>query len=115
MLAWLKATFKIGDPAKDHRRSNGWPRVERHHLKLFPWCAWCGTRSMLQVHHVIPFHVDRTLELEESNLLTLCMSDLKCHLKEGHDGNWHRWNPDIRAKAAKHLEWELKEQGLVMP
>lgn len=80
-------------------RSGKWRRVEKAHLKAFPACAACGTRERLQVHHVRPLHEAPELELEPSNLLTLCMGPREDHLVLGHLGNWRESNPRVREDA----------------
>lgn len=85
-------------------RSSEWPKVRREHLKMFPKCAVCDGRSKVEVHHIVPFHVDRSLELNPSNLITLCESKkhgINCHLFVGHLGNYSKAsrNPVILAKA----------------
>lgn len=75
-------------------RSSEWPTVRRRFLKLNPTCAACGQSDCPEVHHVIPFHVDRSLELEFQNLITLCGSD--CHYIFGHLKDWRSWNPNVR-------------------
>lgn len=84
-------------------RSGAWPRVRAEHLERVPACEACGTRKALQVHHVKPFHEYPELELEPSNLMTLCPW---CHLHHGHDRdgfwgkqyepNWSTVNPNVR-------------------
>lgn len=79
-------------------RSPQWPRVRAQHLRMQPICQACGTRDKLQVHHVKPFHVDPALELDPSNLLTLCEKPSHdCHFTWGHFHDWSRWNPNVRS------------------
>ena len=60
----------------------------------------CGSTKDLQVHHMLPFVDDPTKELDDSNLITLCESSgIECHLKHGHLGNWHQYNPRIQSLA----------------
>lgn len=78
-------------------RSRHWPKVRRIHLGLFPSCMNCGKKrkkSLMQVHHIVPFSVDPTKELHNSNLLTLC-SNPRCHLDKGHFGYWRSWNVNV--------------------
>ena len=80
-------------------RSPEWPRVEKEHLRGEPTCQWCGGTEMLQVHHMKPFHLHPELELDDSNLITLCEEPGRdCHLKDGHLDNWRDFNPDIRSQ-----------------
>ncbi|NBP02437.1 MAG: HNH endonuclease [Proteobacteria bacterium] len=101
LLNFTKDIIK-GKPAA--LRSNKWPEVRKAHLLSQPTCAACGRYSNLQVHHIQPFHIHRELELEPTNLITLCeSSNTKCHLEIGHLGNWHNFNPNVITDAASHL------------
>jgi hypothetical protein len=77
-------------------RSPQWPRVRREHLAKEPRCRWCGGSVAPEVHHIIPFHLDRSRELDPTNLITLCEAGTECHLDRGHFGNWKRFNLFIR-------------------
>jgi 5-methylcytosine-specific restriction endonuclease McrA len=78
-------------------RSSEWHSVEKAHLKVQPFCAACGSNNRLQVHHKEPFHLDPALELDPTNLITLCMDTNECHLKLGHGDNFKAYNPNIVA------------------
>lgn len=88
------------------KRSGQWPTVRKHYLAVHPTCEACGARTDLNVHHVMPFHLDPSKELDPANLITLCRG---CHLRIGHacdsDGrvNWSCSNPNVREDARKHL------------
>lgn len=83
-------------------RSPKWHSVKVAHLKKEPACQFCGGIDHPEVHHVKPFHLDRTKELSDSNLITLCEAPGKmCHLKVGHAGNWKSYNPNVREDCAK--------------
>lgn len=86
------------------RRSGRWPTVRKHFLEQHPTCAACNCKDELEIHHIVPFHINSSLELEESNLITLCEGKNRCHLKIGHHGNWSYVNPNVREEAAKILE-----------
>jgi len=58
---------------------------------------------MLQVHHVVPFSIAAGLELDPTNLLTLCMGEFDCHLKLGHGGSFRYYNPHVREIAAEFM------------
>lgn len=90
-------------------RSGKWPSVRAEYLKLHPTCEACGTDKDLNVHHIHPFHEHPELELQMSNLITLCREH---HLTLGHDPdgpdgpmprNWSASNPHVRRDAAKML------------
>jgi len=85
------------------RRSSQWPKVRKLFLKVNPICAVCGENKKLEVHHIIPFHVDPTLELDLDNLITLCESKKKgsnCHLLFGHHGDYKKFNKDVKKDAS---------------
>lgn len=88
------------DPrALGHPRSPHWHAVEEAHLRLEPFCKYCGGTASLQVHHVLPFHLDPSRELDPTNLITLCENSqlgVECHLHIGHLGNWKTFNPHVR-------------------
>jgi len=89
-------------------RSPHWPKVRADYLKLHPVCELCGGKDTLTVHHVRPFHLHPDLELDPSNLITLCEAKkdgVNCHLFAGHLGNFRSFNKDVRADAA---EWSAK-------
>ena len=94
-------------------RSSHWETVRKRHLKAFPTCAACGCDQHLQVHHIKPFHLHPELELEESNLITLCegKGEHQCHLNIGHLGNFKRENPDVVKDAEEFLK-RIKENAL---
>jgi 5-methylcytosine-specific restriction enzyme A len=77
-------------------RSPNWPEVRRIHLEKEPWCRVCASMKDLEVHHIKPVHYNPELELEPSNLITLCESiGVNCHFVHGHLGNWKYYNMDI--------------------
>ena len=73
-------------------RSPEWKEVRKLHLDREPNCRACGKHTGLEVHHITPVHIDKTLELEPSNLITLCE---KCHLIFGHLYNYKSWNKQV--------------------
>jgi hypothetical protein len=78
-------------------RSGKWAAARAKHVKEEGNCAWCHTKYCLEVHHIHPFHERPDLELEDSNLVTLCeLIGRNCHFKKGHFGNWKKCNPLIR-------------------
>lgn len=94
------------------KRSNKWPGVRKNHLKLNPQCAACGDTAKLEVHHIKPFHEHPELELEPSNLITLCESKsygIICHLLIGHNGSYSRINPNV-IEDSKHWYVKLTSQ-----
>jgi 5-methylcytosine-specific restriction endonuclease McrA len=80
------------------KRSGKWPKVRAEHLKNNPTCAVCGGNKHLEVHHKKPFHLNRDLELDPSNLITLCENQndgVNCHLLFGHLGSFKSFNENV--------------------
>ena len=67
-----------------------WRRVRNDYYRLYPRCAACGYDKQIQVHHIVPWHVDESLRYDMSNLVSLCQP---CHFRYGHFCNWRSWNP----------------------
>lgn len=94
-------------------RSPLWPSVEHAFKKKHPTCAACGQKGrllwrQLDVHHIIPFHIEPRLELDTTNLITLCRGLGRNHKDQhhftiGHLGNWSYANPYVRHDAARLL------------
>lgn len=84
-------------------RSSGWRKVRKEFIAKNPACAACGGKMLLQVHHVIPFHIDPALELDASNLITLCMWKNNCHSNIGHGDDWKCYNPNVREDCERAL------------
>lgn len=87
-------------------RSLHWPKVWSEHLRLNPTCIFCGGSRKLEVHHILPFHLHPELELDPSNLATLCEEDkggINCHLHAGHLGSFKSYNADLLTDAAYWL------------
>lgn len=105
MLKRLTDVIQGKAPA-GHKRSSKWPSVRKAHLVENSTCALCGGTKKLEVHHIVPFAVDSTLELDPGNLITLCESKsfgVTCHRFAGHLGSYRKANPDVRADAAYWL------------
>jgi hypothetical protein len=86
-------------------RSGKWPALRKRFLEEHPACAVCGTKKNLEVHHVVPFNIDRSKELDEKNLIVLC--DERCHLLFGHLMFFGSYNSHVREDAktwAKKIE-----------
>lgn len=87
------------------QRSPKWRAAARRFLSVDPFCACCGGRVGVQVHHRWPFHdcvlAGRPdLELDAHNFIALCETDDddrtdNCHLYLGHLGDWRSYNPDV--------------------
>ena len=90
-----------GKAPKGARRSPQWREVRQRHLEKEPYCQFCGSDTKLEVHHILPFHLFPSEELEPSNLVTLCRGSgrhgLKsCHRAFGHLGDWKNFNLTVR-------------------
>lgn len=88
------------------KRSSKWPALRKSFLEENSSCAACGGTNHLEVHHIEPFHENPALELDPSNLITLCdkLGKDNCHLEIGHLGNFKNKNPNVREDAARALE-----------
>lgn len=90
-------------PRDPTARSPRWPHARRMHLLEQPTCQWCGGVALLEVHHILPFHLSPERELDDLNLITLCEAPgLNCHLIYGHHGDWHSFNVNITSQVASH-------------
>jgi hypothetical protein len=94
-----------------HKRSPEWSRVEKEHLLREPACVACGYQGKgVQVHHVKPFHLHPQLELDPSNLITLCeVQGRDHHLLLGHLDEWESYNVHIR-EDVKHFHRKTADQ-----
>lgn len=107
MLALLRklsdvARAYVDTPVKnDEGRSPFWPKLRAEHLKGQPACRACGCKDHLEVHHLLPVHLHPELEMDPSNLITLCEKPSRnCHLNVGHAGDWKSYCPDAVQIAA---------------
>ena len=85
-----------GEPRSPH-----WPKVRAAFLATHKTCAVCGANHDLEIHHCLPFHTHPELELEDSNLITLCRPH---HQLIGHLMEWKSWNADVRDDASALLK-----------
>ena len=100
-------TYKIQASKPKLARSVTWSTVRRHHLQKQPECQACGSKQKLEVHHIIPTHVDKTKELDPNNLLTLCENPATgfCHYIFGHLSlSWWKYNLDVIEEAENHKQ-----------
>ena len=81
--------------------ATGKPRNPRFERESRQWligrvCACCGCTTGLQTHHIKPFHLFPELEMDPANWLALCgPTELNCHLRIGHLGNFKWYNPRV--------------------
>lgn len=90
---WLRPRYILEAKA----RASRWRQLRAEHLKLEPRCVACGAESNLDVHHIIPVHVNPNRELDPENLITLCSA--RCHFVFGHFMSYHCYNPHVRTMA----------------
>jgi hypothetical protein len=98
-------------------RSPEWPRVRKNHIVLYPTCAVCGGKNNLEVHHIMPFHLDKSKELDPENLITLCTSKShNDHLIFGHFLDFTRYsNANVREDAMNYNNKLNKERiGIII-
>lgn len=79
-------------------RSPKWARVRSEHLRNHGECIACGGVENLNVHHIVSFSVNPSLELSPENLCTLCTKNklgMNDHFIFGHSGNWKCRNPNV--------------------
>lgn len=103
LIRTLGAMMGLGKPAEPRPRSGAWPHLERLAFERDGFaCRACGRKDKLRGHHIIPFHVLPSLELELTNVITLCQPlGGGCHLKFGHtnpktgERSWRVWNPNV--------------------
>jgi 5-methylcytosine-specific restriction enzyme A len=114
-LAWISVvvdqvqnTFGLGRYGNTFgaARSSKWPEVEKAFLAQHPTCAVCGSMKDRNVHHRQPFHVKPELELEPTNLITLCRT---CHFLIGHLKSWKSWNVNVEEDSS-HILGEVKSR-----
>ena len=96
--------------SKSKNRSPEWDKVRDEAVEKAGKCAACGSVNKLQVHHIAPFHLHPELELDENNLIVLCMDEEECHLKIGHGGSFKSYNPSVVDSAVAFLA-EKSEAG----
>lgn len=107
LIGAVKDVLK-GKPFK--LRSPKWDEVRDAFVEKHKHCAACGSKDKLQVHHIVPFHVDPSKELDTTNLIVLCEQATKCHLKVGHLGSWRKFNVNVIKDAAKLLKSAKKHK-----
>ncbi len=93
----------ILEPFITRKRSKYWPKVRKMFVKKNPTCKCCGTKKSPEIHHIKDFSSFPLLELETTNLITLCGK--RCHILFGHLKNWKSINPDI----VEDAQWMLNK------
>ena len=81
----------VSKPEKTDARGYDWQwrKVRLRVLAEEPCCVDCEKDGVVQpaehVHHIVPINVDRSLRLERSNLVPLCV---ECHEKRHKGPVW---------------------------
>lgn len=88
MITWIKSLF--GDKTFGAIRSSKWPEFRRKNIKHE--CEYCQSTFFLELHHIKPFWQFPELELDPTNVCTLCR---KCHFLLAHFEDWASWNENI--------------------
>lgn len=73
-------------------RSSEWEKFRNEFMKDNNFCEVCRTDKNLEAHHIKPFHLNPSLELDKDNLIALCRDH---HYLFGHFLNWSSFNPDV--------------------
>lgn len=76
-----------------------WEEFERKYWKKHPeekYCHICGEKKHVELHHIVPRHVDQSKIFDEDNLIPLCRA---CHFRWGHLCNYETYNPNIKEDA----------------
>lgn len=101
------------DPDRVHGFGDGelierdprWRALRQAWVREHPACVVCGSKRLLEVHHKKPFHLFPHLELERSNLMTLCQGSrgANCHFLVGHGCDWSRYvkEPELVAQTLR--------------
>jgi len=102
-------TFKttVVDNCKAATRGSEWRKARSAQLTLEPWCVCCGRNDKLEVHHLVPWHINEELRTTSSNLITLCR---ECHFRFGHFCNWKDYNRSVRQDIARfNVAWRIRK------
>lgn len=81
-------------------RSPKWPWFRTKWVEKNPFCCGCGTLNNIQVHHIVPFNVDKSKELDINNVMSLCKT---CHFVFGHLNNYNYYNVNVVVDCATHI------------
>ena len=76
-----------------------WSRFVDYYWEKYPdkkFCHVCGYTRRVELHHIIPRHIDPTKIFDEDNLIPLCRA---CHFRWGHLNDWDNYNPQIKYDA----------------
>lgn len=109
----IKKIFSKNVQALATTRSGKWPKLRKKHLESNYYCRACGSRNNLIPHHIIPVHIDPSLELDPNNLITLCEEkNFNCHLFFGHLRDWRLYNESVVEDSKNWFEKINKTKGI---
>lgn len=76
-------------------------KAKKAYATIRPECAICGNPSNIEIHHVIPVHIDISLACNFDNFVAACdTGNNGCHRWLCHFGDFkNKWNLDIRQYA----------------
>lgn len=78
-------------------RSSDWYWFKKMYEGICPKeCRCCGTKRKVELHHIVPFHEDPSLELDVNNVIWLCRT---CHHLLGHLKFWKSHNVNVEEDA----------------
>ncbi len=108
-MGWIANLFGQNPVWEGAPRSPKWGALRNRFVKENPFCAGCGDIKDLTVHHIIPFHVRKDLELDECNLVSVCND---CHWNICHLRDWRMVNShcldDLLAYKIRYAEARVK-------
>jgi 5-methylcytosine-specific restriction enzyme A len=106
MIKRIKDVIQGKITLRQHRNSD-WGIVSKNWMGERP-CSVCGGVKNREVHHKIPFHMDKDKEMRPTNWIILCESKkngINCHLGVGHLGDYKSYNKNV-VRDAK--DWNIK-------
>jgi hypothetical protein len=86
--------------AADARQTTEYRHAMAAYRAAHPACEWCLRPGGIEVHHVLPVHVDPDRAADTNNMVALCE---RCHLVVGHAGNFAScWVPNLKEVVKLH-------------
>lgn len=82
-------------------RGKDWPKFRDGIVKMIGSCECCGSKKSLEVHHCIPWHLDKSKECDQDNVIVLCDT---CHLTVGHLHSYDSFNVTVKQDAKYMLD-----------
>ena len=88
-------------------RSGKWPTFLRNFLAKHKECMGCGRKAQT-AHHCKPFHLFPALELDENNVVPVC---IPCHFGVCHAGDWKLYVESVKTQLTAHREIVQKAEA----